>query len=199
MDLAASNTSLRKANAKLSAERKEFSSKLIELKSKNEELEENYVELVQAIAKLIGEIDTVKDELAKERAENSGLKKGLETVRLKAQSVAMDAVLSARAELIKEYKKGEHASWDPDEEIETWKKRKTVLAAGEEASDEEEDEEESALVVGSPKLVEVCGGSRHAEPNMGEPGVDDQAVGAGDVEEQGQVEPVASRCDFTRD
>ena len=46
MDLAASNTSLKKANAELSAERKEFSSKLTGLKSKNEELEENYAELV---------------------------------------------------------------------------------------------------------------------------------------------------------
>ena len=43
VDLAASNTSLRKATVKLTTEKKDFSSKLAELKSKNEELEENYV------------------------------------------------------------------------------------------------------------------------------------------------------------
>ena len=46
VDLAASNTSFRKANADLSADWKEFSSKLTELRSKNEELEDNYAELV---------------------------------------------------------------------------------------------------------------------------------------------------------
>ena len=46
VDLAASNTSLRKANAKLSAEREGFSSKITELRSKNKELEDNYAELV---------------------------------------------------------------------------------------------------------------------------------------------------------
>ena len=110
VDLAASNTSLRKANAELSIEKNDFSSKLVKLKSKNEELEENYVELVKSNAKLIGEMDTAKDELAKERTKNSNLKEELETVRLKVQSIAMDAVLSARAELMKEYKKGERAS-----------------------------------------------------------------------------------------
>ena len=114
VDLAASNTSLRKANAELSIERMEFYSKLTELKSKNEELEENYAELVQANAKLIGEMDAVKDEMAKERVENCSLKEDLETVRLKVHSIAVDAVLSARAKLMEEYKKGEHASWDPN-------------------------------------------------------------------------------------
>ena len=80
-----------------------------------------------------------------------------------------------------------------------WKKRKFVLATGEDASDEEEDEDESAPAVGSLKPVKVCGGSRHAEPDMGEPRVDDQAAGAGDVGEQGQVELAASRDDITRD
>ena len=94
--------------------KKDFSSKLAKLKSKNEELEENYAELVGSNAKLIGEMDAAKDELAKEKAENSSLKEELEIVRLKAQSIAVDAVLSARAKLMEEYKKGEHSSWDPD-------------------------------------------------------------------------------------
>ncbi|KAL5580003.1 hypothetical protein UlMin_012445 [Ulmus minor] len=80
---AASNTSLRKANAELSAEKYDFSSKLAELKSKNEELEENYDELVKSNAESIGEMDATKDKLAKERAENSSLKGELETARRK--------------------------------------------------------------------------------------------------------------------
>ena len=44
----------------------------------------------------------MRDELAKERAKNSGLKEELEMVRLKAQSIAVDTVLSARAELMEE-------------------------------------------------------------------------------------------------
>ena len=55
-------------------------------------------------------MDVVKDELAKERAENSGLKEELEMVRLKSQSIAVDVVLSARAKLMEEHKKGKHAS-----------------------------------------------------------------------------------------
>ena len=51
---------------------------------------------------------------------------------------------------MEEYKKGEHASWDPDQEIQMWKKRKAVLAVGEDATDEEdEDGEVLALAVGS--------------------------------------------------
>ena len=110
VDLAASNTSLRKATAKLSAEREDLSTKIIELRSKNEELEDNYAELVRANAKLIGKLDAAKEDLAKERADNSGLREELETATLKVQSIAVDAVLSARAELMEEFKRGEHAS-----------------------------------------------------------------------------------------
>ena len=42
-------------------------------------------------------------------------------------------------------------------------------------------------------------GSRQATPIMGEHEVDDQAVRAGDVGEQGQVEPIASHDDISRD
>ena len=72
---------------------------------------------------MIGELDAAKEDLAKERADSSGLREDLETMTLKVQSIAVDAVLSAQAELMEEYKKGEHISWDPDQEIETWKKR----------------------------------------------------------------------------
>ena len=83
VDLATSNTGLRKANAELSAEREGFSSKIAELRSKNEELEDNYAELVRVNEKLTGELDAVKEGLAKERADNSGLREELETATLK--------------------------------------------------------------------------------------------------------------------
>ena len=95
------------------------------------------------------------------------MKEELEIVRLKVQRIAMDAVLSARAELMEEYKKGEHASWDPDQEIETWKKREAVLAVGEDTSDKEEDEEEWAPAVGSPKPVEMGVDPKRVEPDVG--------------------------------
>ena len=95
VDLAASNTSLRKANAELSAEREGFSTKITELRSKNEELEDNYTELVRANTKLTDELDAAKEDLAKERADSSSLREELETVTLKAQSIAADAMLSA--------------------------------------------------------------------------------------------------------
>ena len=61
-----SNTSLRKTNVELGEEKKGLSAKVVELKSKNEELEDNYVELVKENAKVIGQVDIVKEELAKE-------------------------------------------------------------------------------------------------------------------------------------
>ena len=83
MDLATSNTSLRKANADLSAEREGFSSKLTKIRSKNEELEDNNAKLLRANAKLTGELDAAKGDLAKERADNSALREELETAMLK--------------------------------------------------------------------------------------------------------------------
>ena len=159
--MAASNTSLRRANVELTAEKKDFYSKLVELKSKNEDLEDNYAELVRSNDKLNGKMDAAKDELAKEKAENSNLKAELEMAIRKVQRIAVDAVLSARVELMEEYKKGEHASWDPNQEIQTWKKRGAVLATDEDVTDEEdEDEEVLALATGSPRQVELGGGSK---------------------------------------
>ena len=126
-----------------------------DLSSKLAKLEENYVKLVKGNAKIIGEVDAVKDELAKEKAENSSLKAELETTVLKVQTIAVDVVLSAWTELMEEFKKGEHASWDPDQEIQTWKKREAVLARGDYESKDEEDEGEPTLVAGSPKQLQA--------------------------------------------
>ena len=64
-----------------------------------------------------------------------------------------------------EYKRGEHSSWDPDEEIRTWEKRVAVLAGGEDVSDE--DEEEVALAVGSPEPNELDVAPEQFEPDAG--------------------------------
>lgn len=149
VDLAGSNTSLRKAYAELTAERECLSFKVAELRSKNEELGDNYAELVRVNGKLTGELDAAKADLVKERADNAGLREELEAAMLKVQSIAVDAVLSARTELMEEFKRDEHASWDLDQEIKTWKKREAVLATGEDESDA--DEEEEAPAAGSPK------------------------------------------------
>ena len=74
-------------------------------------------------------------------------------------------MLSTRAELMEEYKRGEHASWDPDQEIETWNKREAVLAAGKDASDAKE--EEAAPTAGSPKSQEMGAGPEQVEPDVG--------------------------------
>ena len=47
-------------------------------------------------------MDGAKDELAKEKAMSTGLKSELETTALKVQMIAVDVVLSARAELMEE-------------------------------------------------------------------------------------------------
>ena len=100
------------------------------LKSKSEELTTGHSILVERNAELTNQIDSVRGELSGERAVSVGLKAELETAAEKIQTIVVDAVLSARAELMGEYKRGEHSSWDPDEEIETWRKREAVLTGG---------------------------------------------------------------------
>ena len=158
----ASNAFLRKVNAKLTAQ-------LEELKSKNEELMTGHSTLVERNAELTNQIASVRDELSSEKAMSAGLKAELETAVEKIQTIAVDAVLSARAELMGEFKRGEHSSWDPDEEIETWRKREAVLAGVESASDGEASEDEGAPAVESPKQQE-----EEVVPELGEP-----AAGAG--------------------
>ena len=116
MDLFASNTILRKSNIELIAQ-------LAKLKSRNEELAANHVGLIEENTKVINQMDGVKDELDREKAVSASLKSEMETATLKVQTIAVDAVLSARAELKKEFKKGEHTNWDPNKEIRTWKSR----------------------------------------------------------------------------
>ena len=79
VDLAASNTTLRKVNTELGDSNKELSLKVMELKSKYEELDDNYAKLVKENAKLVGQVDIVKKALAKEKAENTIVKAELES------------------------------------------------------------------------------------------------------------------------
>ena len=91
------------------------------------------------------------------------LKYELESITAEAQVIAVNVVLSARAELMAEFKRGEHSSWDPDEEIQTWEKRKAFIV-GSDVSEDEEIEDESAPAAGSPKPLEGVDHER-AEPD----------------------------------
>ena len=82
----------------------------MELESKYEELDNNYAELVKENAKLVGQVDAVKEELAKEKAENAAVKVELESALNKVKFIAVDAILHARAKLMEEFKKGENAN-----------------------------------------------------------------------------------------
>ena len=101
----------------------------------------NQAALVKKNVELISQIDGVRDELVSKKAVSAGLKSELETATLKVQTIAVDVVLSTRAELMGEFKRGEHSNWDPNEEIWMWDKRAAVLAGGK-ASEDEEDEDE---------------------------------------------------------
>ena len=146
-DLFASNASLRKTNAELTAQ-------LEDLWAKNKELTTGHSSLVERNTELTAKVDGMRDELDGEKAVSAGLRAELEMAAEKVQTIAVDAVLSAWAELMGEFKRGEHSSWGPGEEIETWRKREAVLAGVESASDGEASEDEGAPVVESPKQQE---------------------------------------------
>ena len=106
----ASNASLRNSNAELTSQLEELKSRNEELQSKNEELSSNHVGLVEENARIISQLDGVKDELVSVRALSAGLKSELEIAALKVQTIAVDAVLSARTKLMWEFKRGKHSS-----------------------------------------------------------------------------------------
>ena len=101
-----------------------------------------------------------------EKAVSAGLKTELETAALKVQTIAVDVVLSVRAELMGEFKRGEHSNWDLDEEIRMWDKRAVVLAGGE-ASEDEDLEDELAPAMENPKPMELGVDPEQAEPDVG--------------------------------
>ena len=105
----------------------ELSAKVVELKSRNEEMEDKNAELVKESAIQNSQVNPLKEELAKEKARNAVLKAELESALNKVKFIAVDAILHARAELIEEFKKDEHANWDPFQEIQTWKKMELYL------------------------------------------------------------------------
>ena len=137
-------------------------------------------------------MDAGKDELAKEKVENATLKAELELTLKNMKFIAVDAMLHAKAELMGKFKRGEHASRDPNQEIQTWEKIVVVLAKGAEEESNEEDDE-STLMAGSLKQTELGDSSKKAEPKVGTGDV------AGDVRKQGPVEPIASQEDITKD
>ena len=101
-DLFASNAALKKLNSKLSTQ-------LEELKSRNEELATTQTDLVARNAELVSQVDCARDELSSKKAVSAALKAELEAAEEKFQTITVDVVLSARAELMGEYKRGEHS------------------------------------------------------------------------------------------
>ncbi len=190
-ELFASNATLRKLNSELTVQMDELKVKNEKLKSRNKELVADNAALVERNAELKSRLDGVRDELAGEKAISVGLKAELETAAEKVQSIAVDAVLSARAELMGEFKRGEHSAWDPDEEIETWRKRQAVLAGIESASDGEASDEEEAPALESPKpqdgdaipkLGEPAAGAERVEPEPDDVAAsEDPSAGAEDI------------------
>ena len=96
-------------NAEFASQLEELKYRNEELQSKNEELLSNHAGLIVENAKIISQLDGVKDELVSERVVSTGLKSKLETAALKVQTIAVDNMLSARAELMGEFKRGEHS------------------------------------------------------------------------------------------
>ena len=117
-------------------------------------------------------MDGVRDELAGEKAVSTGLKVELETAAERVQTIVVDAVLSARAELMGEFKRGEHSSWDPDEE----------------------DDEEEAPVVESPKQQEEV-----VLPELGEPAAGAEGVVPEPEDAAATEDPAASAEDIAKD
>ena len=93
-----------------------------------------------------------------------------------------------------EFKRGEHSSWDPDEEIETWRKREAVLAGGESASDGEASDDEEAPAVESPKRKED-----DVIPELGEPGAGAEGVVLEPKDAAAHEDPAASAEDIAKD
>ena len=172
----------------------ELKTKNEKLKSRNKELVADNSALVERNAELTSKMDGVRDELAGEKAVSAGLKVELEKAAERVQTIAVDAVLSARAELMGEFKRGEHSSWDPDEEIEIWRKREAVLAGVESASDGEASEDEGAPVVESPKQQEEV-----VLPELGEPAAGAEGVVPEPEDAAAHEDPTASVEDIDKD
>ena len=115
IDLATSNTSLSKTTTKLGESKKELSAK-----ARNEEVEDKNTKLVKESAMQSSQVDSLKKELANEKAQNAAVKVELESTLNKMKFIVVDAILHAWDELMEEFKKGEHVSWDPYQEIQTW-------------------------------------------------------------------------------
>ena len=103
VDLTASNATLRKSNEKLAVQ-------LEELRTRNEELSSNNTGVVEQNSKILGQLDEVKKELHREKASSVSLRYELESITAEAQAIAVNVILSARAELMAEFKRGEHSS-----------------------------------------------------------------------------------------
>jgi len=137
-------------------------------------------------------LDDAKEELQVEKATSASLRSEVESITAEAQAVAVNAVLSARAELMAEFKRGEHSSWDPDEEIWTWEKRQTLMASGDVSEDEEL--EEATLATESPMQKDD-----DVTPEMGEPAAGVEGVEPEPEDVAAPEDPAAGAEDIARD
>ena len=138
MELASSNTSLKKQAIELQVQQTGLKFENIDLKVEN-------VELNAQVVSMRKELATFKAMCTAAKAETKNI---LEQMKF----VAVNATLQTRVELMEEYKADQHVGWDLDFEIKVWKEREVALAGDDEA--EEMAKELSSPMTEIPRLVE---------------------------------------------
>ena len=155
-DLEKSNTSLRKSAAE-SAARAEVSDR--EAKVVKEELAS-----IQATLKF--EKETSELEISSLKEAVSSLEKKAEGLTDQLEDIAIEAMLKARSDLMKQYLAGEQHSWTPQEWIEQHKK---WVADSEPAGGGEVEQELTTGLEPQPGAVEEAGQSSKAQDVVDSP------------------------------
>ena len=78
------------------------------------------VELKARNATLEAKFASLEDELAALKVACTATEAEVKATLTQMKSVTMDATLHARAELMEEFKAGQHIDWNPNLEIEVW-------------------------------------------------------------------------------
>ncbi|KAL5820671.1 hypothetical protein ACOSQ3_022553 [Xanthoceras sorbifolium] len=80
------------------------------------------------------ELGRLKDDFDEKERELKAKEREYDELFERVDSVACDAVLQTRAELMKEFKEGKAATWDPDAKIQAWENVRQAEATGHETS-----------------------------------------------------------------
>ncbi|KAL5746773.1 hypothetical protein ACOSQ2_024070 [Xanthoceras sorbifolium] len=80
------------------------------------------------------ELARLRDDFEENERELKAKEREYDELFERIDSIACDAVLQTRAELMKEFKEGKAATWDPDAEIQAWEDVRQAEAAGHETS-----------------------------------------------------------------